>query len=162
MATKAHGLRLPEDLETEMERERARRGDPPFSELATSLLREALRMRRVPGIVFVDGLDSRRAAVAGTGLEVWEIVAAYKAAGEHTGVGEGFEELAASYPWLSEAQLRAALGYYELYPREIDARLEREERWTVERVWGEYPFMRPGGPVSDESGLDESHSDEPT
>ncbi|MBA2345920.1 MAG: hypothetical protein H0V83_12655, partial [Rubrobacter sp.] len=76
MATKAHGLRLPEDLETEMERERARRGDPPFSELATSLLREALRMRRVPGIVFVDGLDSRRAAVAGTGLEVWEIVAA--------------------------------------------------------------------------------------
>ena len=134
MARKAHGLRLPEDLEMEMERERARRGDPPFSVLATSLLHEALRMRRVPGIVFVDGLDSRRAAVAGTGLEVWEIVAAYKASRSHTAVGESFEELEASYPWLSEAQLRAALGYYELYPREIDARLEREERWTAERV----------------------------
>jgi len=45
MARKAHGLRLPEDLEMEMERERARRGDPPFSVLATSLLREALRNR---------------------------------------------------------------------------------------------------------------------
>lgn len=28
MARKAHGLRLPEDLEMEMERERARRGIP--------------------------------------------------------------------------------------------------------------------------------------
>lgn len=144
MATKAHGLRLPEDVEAEMERERRRRGDPPFSELATSLLREALRMRRVPGIVFVDGLDSRRAAVAGTGLEVWEIVATYKA------VGESFEELKSSYPWLSEAQLRAALGYYELYPREIDARLEREEHWTAEQVWSEYPFMRPSEVDSDQ------------
>ena len=33
-----------------------------------------------------------------------------------------------NYPWLSEAQLRAALGYYEIYPSEINARLEREAR----------------------------------
>ena len=146
---------MPEDLEMEMERERARRGDPPFSELATSLLREALRMRRVPGIVFVDGLDARRAAVAGTGLEVWEIVAMYKVSGEMAEIGESFEKLKASYPWLSETQLGAALAYYELYPREIDARLEREQRWTPEQVWSEYPFMRPGGPISDRPSPDE-------
>jgi uncharacterized protein (DUF433 family) len=83
------------------------------------LLSEAVRMRRVPGIAFVDGIVGRRAIIAGTGLEVWEIIAAWKEGGEsHT-------ELKANYPWLSDAQLRAALAYYERYPEEIEARLER-------------------------------------
>lgn len=142
MTTKARGLRLTEELDSELERERRFRGNPSFSQLAASLLTEAIRMRRVPGIVFVDGLDSRRAAVAGTGLEVWEIVAAYRALEEDT------EELGHSYPHLSESQLRSALTYYELYPDEIDARLEREEAWTPEEVWNRYPFTRPG-PTSD-------------
>lgn len=137
MATRTRGLRLPEEVERGIESERRLRGTS-FSEEAIGLLREALRMRRTPGIYFVDGLDSRRAAVAGTGLEVWEIVATYKSA------GEDYEELRRSYPHLSERQLKAALSYYELYPEEIDARIEREEYWTPERVWREFPFMRPG------------------
>ena len=35
-------------------------------------------------------------------------------------------------------------GYYELYPHEIDARLEREAQWTPERVARKLPFARPG------------------
>jgi hypothetical protein len=64
MSTRARGLRLPEELEEEIEREMKLRG-ATFSELATSLLREAVRMRRVPGIVFMDGPAGRRAAIAG-------------------------------------------------------------------------------------------------
>lgn len=144
MATKPRGLRLPEDLASEIERERLFRGNPSFSRLVTSLLTEAIRMRRVPGIVFVDGLDTRRAAIAGTGLEVWEIIATYRE------VGKNFEELERSYPQLSMRQLRATLAYYKFYPEEIDARLNREGSWTPEEVWSLYPFTRPG------SGADES------
>ncbi len=136
--SRSRGLRLPEDLEEDIERESDLRGGASFSELAISLLREAVRMRRVPGIYFVDGLDSRRAAVTGTGIEVWEVVRAYRSA------GEDFGQLEESYPWLSRAQLTAALSYYELYPREIDARIEQDERWTPERAYAEFPFMRPG------------------
>ena len=45
-----------------------------------------------------------------------------------------------SYHWLTEPQLRAALAYYQLYPDAIDARLEREESWTPERVARDLPF----------------------
>ncbi len=140
MTTRARGLRLPKELEEEIERERKLRGGLSFSEVATQLLREGMRMRRVPGIFFVDGLDSRRATIAGTGLEVWEVIATHKS------VGEDYGELEKSYPWLSRMQLLAALSYYELYPEEIDARLSLEEYWMTERVWSEFPFTRPGGP----------------
>jgi len=140
MATRARGLRLPEELEREIERERKLRGAGSFSEVVIGLIREAVRMRRVPGIVFMDGTGGRRRAVlAGTGLEVWEIVATHKS------LDEDYERLKASYEWLSEPQLRAALVYYELYPDEIDARLEEEVYWTPERLYEEYPFTRPGG-----------------
>jgi len=94
-------------------------------------------MRRAPGIGFVDGPVGRRAVVAGTGLDVWEIIATWKEGGESQ------ETLRRNYPWLTEAQLRAALGYYETFPSEIDARLEREAQWTPERVRRELPFSRP-------------------
>jgi uncharacterized protein (DUF433 family) len=137
MAARARGLRLPEELEEEIEREIKLRGTT-FSEVATSLLREAVRMRRVPGIIFMDGPAGRRATIAGTGLDVWEVVATYKS------LEEDYERLKASYEWLSDRQLSAALGYYELYPEEIDARIELEERLTPERVRQEFPFVRSG------------------
>jgi uncharacterized protein (DUF433 family) len=136
MAGKPRGLRIPEDLEREIEREKERRGTS-FSAAVIDLPRESVRMRRVPGIVFVDGPTGRRAVVAGTGLDVWEIVATWHE------VGEDYRTLRESYDWLTEPQLRAALCYYELYPEEIAARLEREEWWTPERVRLELPFTRP-------------------
>jgi uncharacterized protein (DUF433 family) len=103
MATQTRGLRLPEELEEEIGREMQLRG-ATFSEVATSLLREAVRMRRVPGVVFMDGANGRRAVIAGTGLDVWEVIVQFRE------VGESFEELKRCYPWLSEAQLVSALA----------------------------------------------------
>jgi len=136
MSTRARGLRLPEELQEEIEREMELRG-ATFSEVATSLLREAVRMRRVPGIVFMDGPAGRRASIAGTGLDVWEVISTFESVERDLG------RLKASYEWLSDRQLSAALAYYDLYPREIDARIEEERRWTPEKLDREFPFVRP-------------------
>jgi hypothetical protein len=37
-----------------------------------------------------------------------------------------------------------------LYPEDINARIEREEWWTPERVQNEFPFLRPGDPQRNE------------
>jgi uncharacterized protein (DUF433 family) len=136
MASKARGIRLPEEIDRELQRE-AERTQRNWSQVVVDLLEEALRMRRAPGVVFTSGPTGRRASIAGTGLDVWEIIAAWEAAGRDDA------KLSEDYPWLEEEQLRAALSYYELYPSEIDARLERERRWTTERVREELPFTRP-------------------
>lgn len=92
---------------------------------------------RGAGIAFADGPAGRRAVIGGSGLDVWEVVATWKAGDKN------HDRLRQSYHWLTEAQLRAALAYYEIYPEEIDARLEREAQWTPERVRREFPFSRP-------------------
>ena len=136
MATKAKGIRISDELDREIAYESESRGKS-WSAITAELLEEAIRMRRAPRIVFVDGATGRRAAIAGTGLDVWEIIATWQEG------GRSYEELRQNYPWLSEFQLRAALAYYELYPTEIDARLEREAQLTPERVWQEFPFLKP-------------------
>jgi uncharacterized protein (DUF433 family) len=138
MPARARGLRLPEELQEEIEREMRLRG-ATFSEVTTSLLREAVRMRRVPGIVFMDGPVGRRASIAGTGIDVWEVIATLKS------VGEDRERLKASYGWLPDRQLYAALAYYDLFPEEIDARIDEEKYWTPKKLYGEYPYLRPRG-----------------
>jgi uncharacterized protein (DUF433 family) len=138
MATRVKGIRISDELDREISRESAER-DRTWSAQAAELLEEAIRMRRAPGVVFVDGPAGRRAVVAGSGLDVWEIVATWQA------VGKDYGRLRKSYAWLTEPQLRAALSYYELYPGDIEARLDREARWTPERVARELPFARPRG-----------------
>jgi uncharacterized protein (DUF433 family) len=39
-------------------------------------------MRTVPGILFADGPTGRRAVVAGTRLDVWEVIAAWQEGGQ--------------------------------------------------------------------------------
>lgn len=134
MASTAKGLRVPEHLERAIEREMERTGSREWSTTVLELIDEGIRMRRAPGIVFMDGPAGRRAVVAGTGLDVWEIIATWRE------IGEDYGRLKASYDWLTEPQLRAALSYYELYPAEIDVRLETEASWTPERVRRELPF----------------------
>lgn len=123
----ARMIDLPQDLEQEIAREAERRGQT-WSSVTTDMLTEAVRMRRVPGIVFGDGPTGRRAVVAGSGIDVWEVIATWQEG------GQDFEELRQNYDWLSEAQLRAALRYFELYPEEIEARLQRERQWTPETI----------------------------
>lgn len=136
MASVQHSLRVPEALEREITREIQFRGERDWSKGAISLLEEAVRASRVPGILFVQRRDGRRPAVAFSGLEVWEIIATWKEGGER------WAALIEAYPELSETQLRAAVAYYRAYPEEIDERLEREAHWTPERVAEELPFTR--------------------
>ncbi len=138
MATVPHSMRVPEWLDKEIHHEMRRRGVRDWTSAALSLLEEAIRMNRSPGIVFVEGRSGRRSAVAFSGLEVWEIIATWREA------GEDWKKLREAYSELSEAQLRAALNYYRLYPEEVDARLELEAYWTPERLVAELPFTQAG------------------
>lgn len=127
---------IPDSLHAEIQRiaERQRR---TFDSVAGELLEEAVRMHRIPGIVFADGPAGRRARIAGTGLDVFEIILMYKE------LGQNVERLAEEFDWLTPAQLRAAVNYWQVYPEEIEACLQREADWTPERVWERYPFMKP-------------------
>jgi uncharacterized protein (DUF433 family) len=138
MSAVTKSLRVPQSLAAQIEEELTRSGIKEWSAGVLQLISEALRLRRAPGIVFADSPTGRRAVVAGTGIEVWEIIAAWRS------LGENFDRLRTAFSWLGEPQLRAALGYYALYAEEIDARLALEEQWTPERVQQELPFtMKP-------------------
>lgn len=115
----------------------ARRTGRDFSTVAGEMLDEAVRMRRIPGIVFADNRGGRVPRIDGTGLEVFEIIGQYRA------VDEDWTLLKQEFPTLSDSQLRAALAYAEAYPEEVDARLRAEEQWTPEHVWSTYPFTKP-------------------
>lgn len=130
------GIRLSEAL-VDAVQQLAEERQQSWSATVADLLEEAIRMRRAPGIVFVDGATGRRAVIAGTAIEVWDVAMTLYEQGSDA------EALAACYPWLSEMQLRAALGYYMLYPTEIDARIVRERAWTAERARAELPFAAP-------------------
>lgn len=134
MTTVSKSLRLPAELAEQIERELARTGVKEWSAGVLQLLVEALRMRRAPGIVFADSPAGRCATIAGTGIAVWEVISASQS------LGGDFARLRASYEWLSEAQLRAALSYYAGYPEEINGRLALEEQWTPDGVRQELPF----------------------
>jgi len=136
MPSTQHSLRIPEKLDREISREIQFRGERDWSKGAITLMEEAVRASRVPGIVFVQRRNERRPAVAFSGLEVWEVIATWKEA------GEDWTHLVQAYPELSETQLRAAVAYYAAYPSEIDERLAREAYWTPQRVAEEMPFTR--------------------
>ena len=131
---RARGIRISDELAQEISREAEAQG-VSWSAMTTALLAEALKMRRVPGIVMADGPSGRRAVVAGSGLDVWEIIATWQACDRDE------QQLAENYPWLTAPQWRAALAYYDLYPDEIDQRLAREQQWTPERVERDFPFV---------------------
>lgn len=134
MGTAQKSLRIPSEIVKAIE-DLAEMSDQDFSAVAVELLTEATKMRRCPGIVFADGPSGRRARIAGTGLDVWEIVATYRS------LERDPTRLHEAYPWLSEAQLRAALGYYAAYPEEIDRRITLNERWTEEQLRAQYPSL---------------------
>lgn len=116
----------------------ARDSGREFSTVANELLEEAVKMQRCPGIIFTEGTQGRRARIAGTGIEVWEIISTYK------GVEENFDRLCQAYHWLTEQQLRAAVGYYRVFPKEIDHLIKQNEELSREHVLKRYPFLNRG------------------
>jgi len=130
-------LRIPPDTVKEIERIVQESGRD-FSSITKDLLAEAIKMRRCPGIVFTDGVIGRKARVAGTGQDVWEIIATYKS------VKNDIERLIKAYHWLTEQQLRSAIGYYNAYQNEIEKHIEQNESWTHEKISKHYPFLGRG------------------
>ena len=125
MSTVQRSFRIKEPILREID---IIRKEKPANAIANELLEEALKMRRCPGILFSDGVTGRRARVAGTGVEVWEVVNEYRIVNEDT------EALKKALPHLSERQLAAALNYGRIYPEEIDAQITANEAITPETV----------------------------
>jgi uncharacterized protein (DUF433 family) len=137
MATIQKTIRIQEKTVKEIE-QIARESGKEFSNIANELLDEAVRVQRCPGIIFTEGTTGRRARIAGTGIEVWEVIATFKS------VGEDFDRLHRAYHWLTEHQLRSAIGYYKAYPEDIDHLIKQNEELSKDRVDKKYPFLSRG------------------
>jgi len=129
-------LRIPDEVR-QLIQERMKESGRGFSSIANEMLMEAAKMRRIPGISFMDAASGRTAVIGGTGIKVWLLVQDYRA------MDCSWERLREAFHWLSEHQLRSALAYAEAFPDEIEEILREEERWTPEYTWAKYPFMRP-------------------
>jgi uncharacterized protein (DUF433 family) len=127
-------LRIPEDILKEI-KEIAKDSKKDFTAVTNELLKEAIKTHRCPGIVFTEGTRGKRARVAGTGIEVWEVIATCKS------VDNDLKRLAKAYDWLTLQQLRSALGYYKLYPEEINMLITENEDWTPDKTKEKYPFL---------------------
>ncbi len=134
MTTVQKSLRVPGDVAREIG-DLAEASGRDFSSMANELLAEAVKARRCPGVVFADGPSGRRARIAGTGLDVWEVIATYRS------LDRDLDRVRQAYHWLSDAHLRAALGYYAAYPEEIDRQMSRNEAWTPDRLAGRHPSL---------------------
>ena len=134
MGSVQKSMRIPEKMIKEIQAI-ARESGKDFSAMTKELLEEAVKMHRCPGIVFSEGVNGKRARIAGTGLEVWEVIANYKS------VGENFERLKTAYHWLAELQLRAALGYYHAYSDEIEQLIDQNESWTTDSIRKRHPLL---------------------
>jgi uncharacterized protein (DUF433 family) len=110
--------------------------------LVAEMVSEAIKMRRVPGILFADGATGRRARVGGTGIEVFEVIDRYEL------VGRDRLRLQELFHWLEPHQIGDALAYYEAYPDEIKARLHTDEEdiAAIEALWREIPQTSPDWP----------------
>lgn len=138
MSSIQKSIRLPEAAVKDIE-SLAENTGKDFSGLARDLLLEAIKMRKCPGITFTDGPIGRRARIAGSGIDVWEVIANFRS------LKEDYEKLKKAYHWLSDQQIRSALSYYALYPEEIDEIIIKNERMNQDEVLKRFPFLaKPG------------------
>lgn len=133
MSTVQRSFRIKEPLLQEIDKIRKNR---PANALANELLEEALKMRRCTGIIFSEGVSGRRARIAGTGVEVWEVIYEYQI------LGENIKALKKALPHLTERQLVAALNYYRHYPEEINELIQSNEAITPEVVKGRFSLPK--------------------
>lgn len=100
------------------------------SEVARALLDEALRREKHPGIVFRATPAGREAAIEGRRVYLWQVIETLRAS-------DGKIDQAASFLGLRPEQVRAAIGYYAEYKREIDSliALNKEEADRARRLW---------------------------
>jgi hypothetical protein len=97
-------------------RERSAQTGEPIVRLAQRYIDEGMRRDRHPGIVFRDGPAGRRPVVVG-GPDVWELIAAARAAPER---GNELVDALAERVGASTEKVRVAVRYYAEFPDEID------------------------------------------
>ncbi|ERR1022692_2828515 len=88
--------------------------------LAQRYVDESLRREDHPLVRFVDGPSGRRAALVGSGLDVWEVIATVRENGNDP-------EGTASYLQIAPGLVQAAISYYGDYREEIDAEIALNE-----------------------------------
>jgi uncharacterized protein (DUF433 family) len=115
-------------------RERALLANAPQTALAERYIEEGLRGDEHPLISFREGAAGRRPALAGTRLDVAEVI-------ETIRQNDNSVEDAADYLEVPVAQVEACVRYYADYKEEIDAWIEHSrmsaqrehERWQRRR-----------------------------
>ena len=117
-------LRLPPST-VERLASRAGRANLAPRTLAQRYVEEGLRMDDHPLIRFVDGPAGRRARLVGTGVDVWEVIAAVKD-------NNGDIAETSSYLQLALGLVQAAVAYYGAFVSEIDEWIERNEHEAAE------------------------------
>ena len=88
--------------------------------LAQRYVEESLRREDHPLVRFVDGPSGRRAALVGSGLDVWEAIATARENGHDP-------EETAAYLQVATGLIQAAISYYGDYRDEIDAEIALNE-----------------------------------
>jgi hypothetical protein len=99
---------------------RARRSGVAPRTLAQRYIDESLRHEDHPLVRFADGPTGRRAALVGSGLDVWEAIAAVR------DNDNDLDETAAVLE-VAPALIQAAVAYYGEYRDEIDAEIALNE-----------------------------------
>jgi uncharacterized protein (DUF433 family) len=113
-------IRLEEDTLERLDARASSAQIPPRT-LAQRYVEEGLRMDEHPLVRFVDGPAGRRARLAGTGSDVWEVIATVRD-------NDGDIAAGARYLGLPLGLVQAAVAYYGSHREEIDAWIERNER----------------------------------
>lgn len=109
---------------------RAKQVGEPRSALAERYIGEGLKQDAHPEIVFRDGPFGRRAMLAGTRLEVWQVIETLRNS------GNSLEE-AAAYLGLPAPRVRGCVAYYAAFRDEVDAYAElvRTAGEEAETAW---------------------------
>jgi len=84
--------------------------------LAQRYVDESLRREDHPLVRFADGPSGRRAALVGSGLDVWEVIATVRE-------NDNNPEETAAYLEIAPGLVQAAIAYYGEYRDEIDAEI---------------------------------------
>ena len=126
-------MRMPRLVHERLERH-ARQSNESKSSLAERYINEGLRQDAHPEIVFRDSPFGRRAMLAGTRLEVWQVIDTLRNSNNSI-------EDAAAYLSLPAVRVRAALSYYAAFQDEVDEYASRvataaedaEQAWRREQ-----------------------------
>lgn len=111
--------------------EEARRYGVPPRTLAERMIEEGVRMRRHPGIVFIDRGGGRDAVIAGRPkLSIWQVAQTVRA--------NRTRAAAAKWLALDEASVDRAMAYAADHPDEIEAKIRQNDE-AFERVKRLYP-----------------------